>query len=513
MKRRLLLLLAAIFIVSFFSGVYASSFTGDTIYLIMTDRFFDGDKTNNFGGEIFSQDKKDWKLYWGGDFQGIIDKIPYLKSLGVTAIWITPVVENTEKLYWYGGDEKIAGYHGYWAKDFKKINPHFGTLEKFKELVDTCHKNGIKVILDIVLNHTSPAGQGIDGALYYDGKLLGDYSHDAGGYFHHNGSIDFSKDKDLGNYYYRNLLDLADLSQDNPYVYEMLKDCYLFWLDTGIDGFRLDTVKYIPPFYLNDFVKSMKQKKDVFVFGEWYDAGPENDLACFYEKKADIPLIDFSNTHYMKEVFVNDNSFKVLEDYYKVLPNFKYVNEKVNFIDNHDMPRIMSLLSQKYGEEEAEKRTQIAVYTMMLTPGIPCIYYGTEQFMHKDIATPWGFGSDPYNRQMMESFKLNNFGKNLKKLSDLRKENPAVSEGDIKVLEADKDVFVFERNYNGSSILFAANKGPKKRICLKNLNIKDGYYSKNNPECQTVIGENIEVKDAGTVIELDKYETGVYANK
>lgn len=495
-------------------GVFAEDFTKNTMYLIMTDRFFDGDKTNNFDNELFSKDQKEWKLYWGGDFQGIIDKIPYLKEMGINAIWITPVVENPECLYKYG-DEKMAGYHGYWAKDFKKINPHFGTMDKFKELINKCHQNNIKVILDIVLNHTSPVGRGVDGALCYDGKFFSDYSNDKGGYFHHDGSIDFGKEKerDLGNYYYKNLFDLADLSQDNPDVYKILNDAYLFWMDQGIDGFRVDTVKLISPYYFKNFVTSMKQKRDIFIFGEWYEAGPGNDLACFYEKTADIPLIDFSLSFAIKDIFIDNKSFTLLEDLYKIGHNFKYVNEKVNFLDSHDLPRAMTAMAQKHGEGAARVRTTLALYTMMLSPGIPCIYYGTEQFMHTDTASIWGgAGSDPYNRDMMKSFQINDFCKNIKKISDLREKNPALSIGGIKVLKADNDVFVFERNYKNNTILFAVNKGNKRKIELTNLKLKDGIYSKANPKLQTILGKDIKIKNGNAVLELDKYEFGLYAN-
>lgn len=513
-KITLAFLFGFLLVLALSAGAFAADFTKNTMYLIMTDRFFDGDQANNFGGEIFSKDKKDWKLYWGGDFQGIIDKIPYLKNLGINAVWITPVVENPECLYKYG-DEKISGYHGYWAKDLKRINPHFGTIGKFRELINKCHQNGIKVILDIVLNHTSPTGRGIDGAIYYDGKFLSDYSNDKGGFFHHNGEIDFGKEKekDLGNYYYKNLFDLADLSQDNPQVYEMFDDAYSFWIQQGIDGFRIDTVKLVSPYYLKNFLTSMRQKKDIFIFGEWYDAGPANDLACFYEKTADIPLIDFSNSFCLKEAFVNDKSFKLLEDLYKINNNFKYVNQKVNFLDSHDLPRAMTPMSKKYGEEEARTRTALAVYTLMLTPGIPCIYYGTEQYMHNDTASIWGgAGSDPYNRDMMKSFEVNDFCKNIKKLSDLRAKNSAVSQGGIKVLAADNDIFIFERHYKNNIVLFAVNKGVKRKINLTGLKLKNGNYSKNNSNLQTVLGKDIEIKNSSVVLELDKYEYASYAN-
>jgi glycosidase len=225
----------------------SDDFSKDTIYFIVVDRFKDGDPANNPKTNIYSADKSEWKHYWGGDIQGIIDELPYIKSLGCTAIWITPIVENTESLYVYGEkkDEKITSYHGYWGSDYYRINPHFGTKEKFKELIQRAHAMDIKIIFDYVLNHTSPAGQGINGAIYKDGKFIADYSNDTKKWFHHNGSTDF-RIADPAEWQNKNLFDLADLNSENPEVEKYLFDAAKMWMDMGIDSFRLDTVRHIP---------------------------------------------------------------------------------------------------------------------------------------------------------------------------------------------------------------------------------------------------------------------------
>ncbi len=122
----------------------------EIIYQVLTDRFYDGDTSNNLNVDITKPGH-----YHGGDWQGIIDKMDYLKELGITAIWISPVVKNLEE------DAGFYSYHGYWTQDFKKVNPHFGNIAKLREMVRVAHENGIKVILDIVANH-------IGQLFYYD---------------------------------------------------------------------------------------------------------------------------------------------------------------------------------------------------------------------------------------------------------------------------------------------------------------------------------------------------------
>jgi alpha-amylase len=116
----------------------------EVIYQVIIDRFADGDYANNRGVEVVG---KHLGRYQGGDYQGVIDRLPYLKELGITTVWISPVVRNVEQ------DAGFSGYHGYWTQDFLHVNPHFGDLAKLQQLVDTCHAQGIKVILDIVTNH------------------------------------------------------------------------------------------------------------------------------------------------------------------------------------------------------------------------------------------------------------------------------------------------------------------------------------------------------------------------
>ncbi len=175
-------------------------FRQETIYFIVVDRFHDGDPSNSEGPnpELYDETRQDWGKYWGGDLQGIIDKLDYLKNLGVTAVWLTPLFEQVEDLFCGS-----AAIHGYWTKDFKRINPRFladgeeNSLNKtqdtrdttFDRLIDELHKRNMKLVLDIVCNHSNPDFSGVKGELYDDGVKIADFNNDERNWYHHYGEV------------------------------------------------------------------------------------------------------------------------------------------------------------------------------------------------------------------------------------------------------------------------------------------------------------------------------------
>lgn len=162
-----------------YSGSIGPVTSRDTIYQIITDRFYDGNKSNNipagFDGTLFDGSGTDLKLYQGGDFQGIIEKIPYLKEMGITAVWISAPYENRDEVIKdYQMDGSInywTSFHGYHVRNYYTTNKHFGTLKDFKKLRDALHSNGIKLIVDFVTNHTSRYKNPTKGYENEDGKL------------------------------------------------------------------------------------------------------------------------------------------------------------------------------------------------------------------------------------------------------------------------------------------------------------------------------------------------------
>jgi glycosidase len=180
-------LLLSIFL-SPLSGAFAADFKREVIYQIITDRFFDGSTTNNNPSQsagLYDSTKTNWRLYWGGDLQGIQQKMAYLAGMGVTAIWISPPVDNLNTNIPDGGGNPTASYHGYQGRDFKRIEEHFGnsgnTWTDFDAMVTAAHQNGIKVIIDFAPNHSTQDNAGEFGALYEYCTILGNFNYDSHG--------------------------------------------------------------------------------------------------------------------------------------------------------------------------------------------------------------------------------------------------------------------------------------------------------------------------------------------
>jgi len=502
------------FIILFIAGscpATASDFHGETIYLIMVDRFYDGNPDNNPKGNIFSPDKSDWRLYHGGDVQGVIKKLPYIKELGCTAIWLTPVFDNTEELYYYG-DIKMAAYHGYWGRDFYSPNKYFTTEEEYRELVNKAHSMGIKIIFDFVMNHTSPVRQGIDGAIFKDGKFIADYSNDPYMWFHHLGTIDF-KNPDPSEWQDKNLYDLADLNTENPEVRNYIIGAALKWLSFGIDAFRLDTVRHVPIEINAEFVTKVKAANpDVFIFGEWSNGGADVDGAVEYTQKTSVSLIDFSFTHNLRNTLCGGESFEKMKYVLGFDSRVPDPNLMVTCIDNHDMPRFISCaIESGKSIEEAKKLTNLAVYIMMTSRGIPCIYYGTERYLHHGEKTAWGYGNDPYNRQDMFGWDEENvLSRNIALLAGLRKKVSALSKGRQVVISADQNTLVYERRCKDSTALIAVNKGEKITISMEKITLPDGEYNSISGRHKKIIGPSIMVSRGKTKVELDSYEAGIW---
>ena len=200
-----LVLAAALFVVS--SAASAQDFKKQIIYQIVTDRFFNGDTSNDNPAQsagLFDSTRSNWFAYWGGDLAGIQQKMSYIKGMGVTAIWISPTVDN-ENLNLNSGAPISAPYHGYDARDFMHVEEHFGDTSNswtaFDNLVAAAHQNGIKVIVDWANNHSNYNGGGEFGALYNNGVFMASDSNDPNGYFHHNPDISDYNDRYQLQYY------------------------------------------------------------------------------------------------------------------------------------------------------------------------------------------------------------------------------------------------------------------------------------------------------------------------
>lgn len=503
MKKILYFSVLFFLIVSIHSKAISNDFSRETFYFILIDRFHDGNRENNKPENLYSKDRTNWRLYWGGDLDGIVKKFDYIKKLGVTGLWISPVIKNTEDIYKYGNNS-FAAYHGYWGMDFKQINEHFGTLDSLRKLIELCKKNNIKIILDIVLNHTSPNGQGAYGALYDNGRFIASYSNDKSLWFHHNGGIDHSKGYDPVEWDKKNLFDLADLDQDNPDVDKYLRDSYAYWLNFGFDGFRIDTARYLNLKWLRSFSDYVHLlKNDAYIVGEWSEGGGDAPYAVKFENECNMDMLDFRFQYVVSNIFNNGKSFKTLSELLENDSKLRDPYQMMTFVDNHDMARFLSTaILSGASLKDAKKRLEAATYLIMASRGIPCIYYGTEQYLHNENESEWGKGGEPYSRQMMEGFGTDSvFFSNIAKLAKLRKSSEALGRAPQKFIHISDDFIVFSRSAGTSSVIAAFNNGKKKTVKIK-TEFKDKTY-------KSTIGPDLVVKNGIAEINLDTYEVQI----
>ncbi|MFL6227442.1 MAG: alpha-amylase family glycosyl hydrolase [Pyrinomonadaceae bacterium] len=458
----------------------ASDFRREVVYQIVTDRFFDGSAENNDPRQsagLYDKTRTNWRAYWGGDLQGIQQKMSYLAGMGVTAIWISPPVDNLNVNIPDGRNNPTGSYHGYQGRDFKRIDEHFGTADNgwkaFDDLVAAAHQNGIKVVVDFAANHTTQDNAGEFGAFYDNGTLVGNYTNDRDGYFHHNGNISGGGWDDRYQVQYFSLFDLADLNQEHPTVDAYLKSAALLFQRHGADGFRLDAVKHTNWGWEYSLANSIYTNGDSFLFGEWYQAGTGDPLyhdSYKFANKSGISLLDFPLNTAIRNVFGSNSNFSDVDAVItQEGQNFIWKEDLVTFIDNHDMARFLSVNNNN-------NRLHEALAFILTARGIPCIYYGTEQYLHNDTSG----GTDPYNRPMMNAFNTAATAYTLtNKLSTLRRNNPAVGYGSMSQRWMNSDVYVYERKFFGSTVLVAINKNETTAYQITGLNtsLPAGTYS------------------------------------
>lgn len=425
----------------------SASFSTDTIYQIVTDRFFDGNSSNNPSGDIY--DPSNPRKYHGGDWDGITQKINdgYLTGMGITAIWISSPVENIMSI---DPSNDSAAYHGYWGRDFFQTNDYFGSVSDFSEMINAAHANDIKVIIDFAPNHTSTAEYGDmvfpeNGNLYRDGTLISGFNNDTQNIFNHESWTDFST---WENSIYHSMYGLADLNQMNSTVDDYLKDSIDMWLDLGVDGIRVDAVKHMPMGWQSNWLSAIYEEHETFVFGEWFSGSTGNDSEMTgFANESGMSLLEFRLANAIRNTL--GSGTMSMQDLYSVMVDreqtYKEINDQVTFIDNHDMSRFMTLAN---GNARALENAYVI---MMTSSGIPTIYYGSEQYATGD--------NDPYNRGDMPGFSTTSTAYQvIAKLAALRKSNAAVAYGTTQERWMNSDVLVYERTFGNSTVLVAVNR-------------------------------------------------------
>jgi len=454
-------------------------FRQETIYFIVVDRFQDGDPANNEGPnpELYDPEGKDWGKYWGGDLQGVIDKLDYLKDMGVTAVWLTPLFEQVEALF-----VEQAAIHGYWTKDFKRLNPRFiakgdnpsvnQTQETkdtvFDKLVDELHQRKMKLVLDIVCNHSNPDFSGKKGELYDDGVKIADFNEDKNNWYHHYGEVTNWEDE----WQVQNceLSGLATFNENNIAYRSYIKSAIKQWLDRGVDALRVDTVKHMPIWFWQEFTADiLTHRPDVFIFGEWIYSDPRNDLSVEFVNESGMTILDFGLCVAIREVLGQgaEAGFQLIQDVLDLDHRYYGATELITFIDNHDMPRFQSLNADR-------QMLQLAICLIMTSRGIPCIYYGTEQYLHDDTEG----GNDPYNRPMMEKWDTDSpIYRDVRLLSGLRRLNPAISMGSQWQKYLTADVYCYVRRYRDSVVFVAMNRGDSVTVEAVDTELPDGEHT------------------------------------
>jgi len=436
----------------------------DVIYLIFADRFCDGNSTNNTIGDSldnFKSSELDGRK--GGDIEGIISKLDYLKEMGVTALWITPMLENN---MW-------MSYHGYAATDLYKIDPRFGSNELYKRLVDEAHRKELKVILDHVSNHIGinhPWVKNLPVKDWFNGtpENFIPASHDKMAFLDIHGDSLIIKMNQQG--WFTNYM--PDLNQRNIYLKNYLIQNTLWWIEySGIDGIREDTYPYNDQKYLAQWANAiLKEYPEFNIVGEVWQGVPA--IISGYQRNSPVRKSDFdSNLPAVTDFAFSDairnylSGEKNIYSFYETIAqDFIYSDPDnlVVFIDNHDIERAM------YLTDGDSNKLKVALNLLLFTRGIPVIFYGTEigikgGLKHGELRQPFpgGFLGDERNAFVSEGRTEieNEIFNYLQELLKLRKEHSVLSEGKLRHIFTGNNIYLIIKELYNESALIIINAG------------------------------------------------------
>ncbi|MFC7335857.1 alpha-amylase family glycosyl hydrolase [Haloferula chungangensis] len=480
-------------------GVLAGSdveFRAETIYFLVVDRFHAGNpEKGREDDEMFDAEHEDWGKYWGGDLQGVLDRLDYLQSFGISAVWTTPLFEQVRAMT--RDDSPRAPIHGYWTSDFKRINPRWmnDPSEKrlfsrddtvFDVLLNTMHDRNMKFVLDIVCNHSSPDTTEGKGKLYDDGELIADFDNDVDHWYHHYGeTLDWDDEWQVKNC---ELGGLATFNENNILFRDHIKESISMWIRKGVDALRIDTVKHMPIWFWQEFTSDMSLvNPDVFRFGEWIYNHPEDGQSVEFANKAGMTLLDFGFCQAIRACLAEGHpeGFGCIKSLLDLDGVYNGATELVTFFENHDMPRLQSLGAP-------DQVLELALVLLITSRGVPCLYYGCEQYLHNDTDG----GDDPYNRPMMESWEPTAATRLIGILSEERKRNRAIQWGGQWPKWVDAESYVYLRRYRDARCLVFLNKGPERVLDVADLEYPDGEH-----EC-LISGRKVRVEEGKTSVKL-----------
>lgn len=459
------------------------------VYFMMTDRFFDGNESNNTasGTDTYGDNPG---LYHGGDFAGVTAKLDYLQDLGVNTIWLTPIVKNIAGVTVTDeGKEDVpynAAYHGYWASDFTKLNPTMGTTEEFKTMISEAHKRGMRIMVDIVVNH---AGYGTESTF---ADMLRDKSVSEGDI----------KSWQSG---------LPDFATEKADVRAKLVEWQTSWMkDYGVDYFRVDTVKHVDSTTWAALKNSTTEVNPSFkMIGEYYGAGYASNGSTLGSGQMDADLDFDFNDQATSFVSGNISSVEKFLSARNSALNNAYMTGQ--FLSSHDEDGFKaSLINGKgYTEDEATSAALVAATLQLTAKGIPVIYYGEEVGLSGLNNYP--YQTNRYDMDFSKATKDNVTYQHYKNLLSIRNAYTDVFARGSRTVVASSDeegYDVVSRSYGGTTLYVGMNikdtaKEVKVPVSLAaGTEVKDLYsgatYTVGSDK--TVAVTIPAAKDGGTVI-------------
>lgn len=460
------------------------------VYFMMTDRFFDGNESNNTASGADTYGKNNPGLYHGGDFAGVTAKLDYLQDLGVNTIWLTPIVENVKGVAVTDeGKEDVpynAAYHGYWASDFTKLNPTLGTTEEFETMISEAHKRGMRIMVDIVVNH---AGYGSESTF-----------------------ADMLRDKSISEGDIKSWQNgLPDFATENADVRAKLVEWQTSWMkDYGVDYFRVDTVKHVDSTTWAALKNSTTEVNPSFkMIGEYYGAGYASNGSTLGTGQMDADLDFDFNDQATSFVSGNISSVESFLSSRNTALNNAYMTGQ--FLSSHDENGFKASLmnGKQYTEDKATAAALVAATLQLTAKGIPVIYYGEEVGLSGLNNYP--YNTNRYDMDFSKATKDNVTYQHYKNLLSIRNAYTDVfARGSRKVVASSNEegYDVVSRSYGGTTLYVGMNikdtaKEVKVPVSLAaGTEVKDLYsgatYTVGSDK--TVAVTIPAAKDGGTVI-------------
>lgn len=452
--------------------------SSDVLYMLMPDRFANGNAVNDNDKALSpsTADRKDPNARHGGDLAGIEKHLDYFNELGVTALWFTPVLENSMT----GGS-----YHGYATTNYYKVDPRLGTNDEYKNLIDEAHNKGLKIVMDMIFNHCGSEHPWLIDMPSHDWFNFPDYKKN---FVQTSYKVMPHVDPYASDYDFKTMNDgwfvrsMPDLNQKNPHVLRYLIQNSFWWIEyAGIDGIRMDTYPYADFDGMAEWMKELNEEYPNFnVVGESWVTEPAYTAYWQKDSKLSAPrnshlktVMDFSFYDKINQA-KNEESTEDWKGLNRIYNNFVYdylypnPSSVMAFLDNHDTNRFL-----EDGNDIAELKQAV---TLLLTiPRIPQLYYGTEIMMNgrKNVSDgyvrkdfPGGWAGDAQNAFTREGRTpiQNEIFDYISKLLHWRKDNAVISEGTMKHFIPQNGIYVYVRSFEGKAAIVILNGTSKEQV-------------------------------------------------